>query len=764
MLGPPNVEARIGVIGGNIFQGDCLPTDVGAPLRPVDGHAGALPGAVPATHPAGSVIGRTAATPRTRCSWTRRRDQPSRSGVGKGRPCRRAFARAQVRLEPDVAVADRDRPAAERVPSGADHHRAVGDPEPAAVAEAVDVPGGSAGPCSPCGGTCCRRRRTRRARLRDDSPRARKDRGAPTGPRRSGHRLLLLVAARHGEKRTRTSPDGNREDVQRTESDRPREALDMPKLHVPAHPVGPRRLPASSTGTTPRSTSCGVILQRQARRWCTSARTARSTRWSPRRRRKMSRAWVSVGTRWPRGDFTDLVELLRERGAGHVKVYGGRRLIVPREIELLGTAAAWHVSSPRTTAPAARAARDGQEHDPRVRRRPRGDRAPARPRPAQRRPRGAGPRDHSRRNGPAARGRRSLPRGAGSGAGITGTGGTGKSSEPTELIRRLRLDQQDKLRIAGRRGPDAPSGRGRAAGRPVSGSTCCRGDRTFFRSMAIAVHGGGLPERLGDAIVVLKGRSVDLVIVETPVSAEGDAAIAPVPRPLALRHDTRVRAASQPRRSTCRTSPMWWRSTNSSAAAPRTPAATWPAGAAAQPRKTSRVLAGHARLRHQRGHIQRRWRDRARPRPRDLLARDGLPVAEGRLPRTERRTSSEHAAIVPPQRTRYLSEIADPVRGHHAATDRMIEAARRRQHLRTAQRSPSASRCRRRWSRPSRHCPPRPARCSTHGRRRRTRTPATRWWCRSATANCARSSPARRSRATGSAWCRCRGSPTTASS
>ena len=32
--------------------------------------------------------------------------------------------------------------------------------------------------------------------------------------------------------------------------------------------------------------------------------------------------------------------------------------------------------------------------------------------------------------------------------GITGTGGSGKSSLTDELIRRLRLDQQDKLRVA----------------------------------------------------------------------------------------------------------------------------------------------------------------------------------------------------------------------------------------------------------------------------------------------------------------------------
>src|SRR5687768_6062058 len=45
--------------------------------------------------------------------------------------------------------------------------------------------------------------------------------------------------------------------------------------------------------------------------------------------------------------FTYLVELLRERGAGHVKVYGGGGgVIVPREIELLHQRGVAHIFSP----------------------------------------------------------------------------------------------------------------------------------------------------------------------------------------------------------------------------------------------------------------------------------------------------------------------------------------------------------------------------------------------------------------------------------
>jgi phytoene dehydrogenase-like protein len=57
VLGPPDVEARIGLSGGQIFQGDVLPEQMWNRRldhrTPVDGLY--LCGA--ATHPGGSVIG-----------------------------------------------------------------------------------------------------------------------------------------------------------------------------------------------------------------------------------------------------------------------------------------------------------------------------------------------------------------------------------------------------------------------------------------------------------------------------------------------------------------------------------------------------------------------------------------------------------------------------------------------------------------------------------------------------------------------------------
>jgi phytoene dehydrogenase-like protein len=57
VLGPPDIEARVGLTDGHIFQGECTPDQLWdrrlAPRTPVPGLY--LCGA--ATHPGGSVIG-----------------------------------------------------------------------------------------------------------------------------------------------------------------------------------------------------------------------------------------------------------------------------------------------------------------------------------------------------------------------------------------------------------------------------------------------------------------------------------------------------------------------------------------------------------------------------------------------------------------------------------------------------------------------------------------------------------------------------------
>jgi methylmalonyl-CoA mutase len=123
--------------------------------------------------------------------------------------------------------------------------------------------------------------------------------------------------------------------------------------------------------------------------------------------------------------------------------------------------------------------------------------------------------------------------------GITGTGGAGKSSLTDELIRRLRLDQGDRLRIAvisidpSRRktggallgdrirmnaiGPWATASEGGDAG-----------PRVYMRSLATRDTGSEISQALPDVLAAAKCAGFDLVIVETSGIGQGDAAIVPL--------------------------------------------------------------------------------------------------------------------------------------------------------------------------------------------------------------------------------------------
>ena len=144
--------------------------------------------------------------------------------------------------------------------------------------------------------------------------------------------------------------------------------------------------------------------------------------------------------------------------------------------------------------------------------------------------------------------------------GITGTGGAGKSSLTDELIRRLRLDQNDSLRVAmisidpsRRKSGGALLGdriRMNAIGpwttqaAPPEQTTSVRpevskgqgfdttartdsGQRVFMRSLATRDFGSEISQALPDVIAACKCAGFDLIIVETSGIGQGDAAIVP---------------------------------------------------------------------------------------------------------------------------------------------------------------------------------------------------------------------------------------------
>ena len=271
--------------------------------------------------------------------------------------------------------------------------------------------------------------------------------------------------------------------------------------------------------------------------------------------------------------------------------------------------------------------------------------------------------------------------------GITGTGGSGKSSLTDELVRRLRLDRRDALRIAvlavdpsRRRTGGALLGdriRMNAIGHP----------NVYMRSLATRVSGNEVPAAFADIVAATRVAGFDIVIVETSGIGQGDAGIVPFVDVPVYVMTPEFGAASQlekidmldfaalvainkfDRKGAGDALRDVSRQVQRNREAFSTPVEEMPVhGTIASRFNDDGVTALYHRL------------------AAVLRARGLVDWADGALPAPEVRASSHTRAIVPAGRTRYLSEIAQTVRGYHARIERQVALARERQHLREARR------------------------------------------------------------------------------
>jgi methylmalonyl-CoA mutase len=264
--------------------------------------------------------------------------------------------------------------------------------------------------------------------------------------------------------------------------------------------------------------------------------------------------------------------------------------------------------------------------------------------------------------------------------GITGTGGSGKSSLTDELVRRLRTDQQDKLRVAVLAvDPTRRRGGGALLGDRIR-MNALDGDHVFFRSLATR-GARELPEAIEAIIGACRAAGYDLVILETPGIGQGDAAVVPLADVALYVMTPEFGAASQLEKIDM----LDFADVVAINKFERR-------GAADALRDVSRQL------------IRNRSAFGARPQDMPvfgtsaatfndngvtalyqhlagLLAARGLALAEGVLPAASGRTSTDAASVIPPARTAYLAEIAGTVRGYHTETARQAEAVRRVQRL-----------------------------------------------------------------------------------
>ncbi|MEO5609087.1 MAG: fused isobutyryl-CoA mutase/GTPase IcmF, partial [Ornithinibacter sp.] len=264
--------------------------------------------------------------------------------------------------------------------------------------------------------------------------------------------------------------------------------------------------------------------------------------------------------------------------------------------------------------------------------------------------------------------------------GITGTGGSGKSSLTDELVRRIRMDQQDKLRVACVAiDPTRRRGGGALLGDRIRMNSL-DGDRISFRSLATR-GSREVPEALGDVLTILKAAAYDLVIVETPGIGQGDAAITTFADVNLYVMTPEFGAASQlekidmldfadvvainkfeRRGALDALRDVGRQMVRNREAFGKKPEDMPVFGTSAATFNDDGVTALYQELR-------------------GLLAECGLEVSEGALAPVDVRHSSVLRQVVPPQRVRYLAEITETVRGYHEDTARYAAAARRVQRL-----------------------------------------------------------------------------------
>ncbi|MGH8847857.1 MAG: methylmalonyl-CoA mutase, partial [Polaromonas sp.] len=310
--------------------------------------------------------------------------------------------------------------------------------------------------------------------------------------------------------------------------------------------------------------------------------------------------------------------------------------------------------------------------------------------------------------------------------GITGTGGAGKSSLTDELIRRLRLDQGDQLRVAvisidpsrrksggallgdrirmnaiapwatslllpplgeGGDGGSSPANVSKGKTPPPQPSPSGGGSsaqRVFMRSMATREFGSEISKALPEVIAACKVAGFDLIVVETSGIGQGDAAIVPhVDVPMYVM-TPEYGAASQlekidmldfaefiainkfDRKGSLDALRDVSKQVQRNKEAWTTPADQMPVfGTMAARFNDDGVTALYQAL---------------KPR----LAGLGRPLEGGVLPLVAVRHSTNQTPVVPAARTRYLAEISDTVRDYKKRGQSQATLAREIQQLRAA--------------------------------------------------------------------------------
>ena len=271
--------------------------------------------------------------------------------------------------------------------------------------------------------------------------------------------------------------------------------------------------------------------------------------------------------------------------------------------------------------------------------------------------------------------------------GITGTGGAGKSSLTDELIRRFRLDQRDKLRIAVISiDPSRRKSGGALLGDRIRMNAINRwaesGARVYMRSLATRDAGSEVSQALPDVLAATKLAGFDLIIVETSGIGQGDAAIVPLVDVPMYVMTPEFGAASQLEKIDM----LDFAEFVAINKFDRKGAADALRDVAKQVQRNREAFTVMPDKMPVFGTMASRFNDDGvtalyqamKPR----LAELGLDLGEGTLPVVSTGFSTHQTPIVPAARTRYLAEITDTVRGYKKQARAQAVLAREVQQLR----------------------------------------------------------------------------------
>jgi methylmalonyl-CoA mutase len=270
--------------------------------------------------------------------------------------------------------------------------------------------------------------------------------------------------------------------------------------------------------------------------------------------------------------------------------------------------------------------------------------------------------------------------------GITGTGGAGKSSLTDELIRRLRLDQGDALRVAVISiDPSRRKSGGALLGDRIRMNAIApwgQGPRVFMRSLATRDFGSEISAALPDVLAACKCAGFDLIVVETSGIGQGDAAIVPhVDVPLYVM-TPEFGAASQLEKIDM----LDFAEFVAINKFDRKGASDALRDVAKQVQRNREAWGTAPEQMPVFGTMAARFNDDGvtalyqalKPR----LAELGLALGAAQLPGVNVRHSSNQTQVVPGARVRYLSEISDIVRGYKRRARAQARLAREIQQLR----------------------------------------------------------------------------------